>query len=70
MDEQSTCTEPELFTNNHLAQRQSYGNDLGYMVSKRLKFRIVDKEYINLGLLIENSYGFDLNHETKFNEQG
>ncbi|XP_048747863.2 uncharacterized protein LOC125660061 [Ostrea edulis] len=66
VDEPSTGTEPEIFSSNYFAQTQSYDNDLGHMVPNRVKHKIVNGEYINLGLLVENSEGLDPNDDTKY----
>lgn len=44
-------------SNIYLAQTQSYDKDVGHMVPHRSKLKIVSGEYMNLGILIENSYG-------------
>ena len=60
----SAGTEPELLNRNYL--HTSYDNDLGHMVPNKLKFKIVNGEYINLGLLVENSNGVDPNDNAKY----
>ncbi|XP_062582026.1 uncharacterized protein LOC134243814 [Saccostrea cucullata] len=64
--EQSQGTEPVLINDNYLALTTSYDNDLGHKVSNKLKLKIVNGGYINLGLLVENSYGADPNDETRY----
>jgi hypothetical protein len=58
-------TEPDFLSDNYLAQTPSYDNDLAHMVPDKLKIKIVNGDYINLGLLIEIS-SVDPNDDTKY----
>ena len=51
---------------NSLAQVQSYDHDAGQIVPAKLKAKIINGDYINLGLLIENVNGADPNDDTKY----
>ncbi|XP_061165683.1 uncharacterized protein LOC133174598 [Saccostrea echinata] len=56
----------DILSSNYLALTPSYDNDLGHRVPNRLKLKIVNGDYINLGLLLENSHGVDPKDETKY----
>lgn len=60
-----TGTVPEIISDNCFAQTQSYESDLGHVVPNRLKIKIANGEYVNLGLLIANLDGGDPNDDIK-----
>lgn len=47
--DQCTGTVPGIISYNCFAQTQSYENDLGHIVPNRIKIKIVNGEYANLG---------------------
>jgi hypothetical protein len=64
-EEPGTGIEPEISCNS-LAQVQSYDHNAGQIVPTKLKAKIINGDYINLGLLIENVNGADPSDDTKY----
>jgi hypothetical protein len=64
-EESGTGIEPDI-SYNSLAQVQSYDHDAGQIVPTKLKAKIINGDYINLCLLIENVNGADPSDDIKY----
>lgn len=50
--DQCSGTVPKIISDNWFAQTLRYDNDFDHMVPNRLKIKIVNGEYVNLGKLV------------------